>query len=147
MQHTDKYQFNLIDRDDPFTPDALNDNANKLEAALERHSAEVAGVLAAKGNCQIVTGSYVGNGKFGDKNKNTITFEGAPLLLIVQGDEGFFAFVGTEKVSAFRSNHAYLTPIYLTWEENSVSWYSGEEVIAQLNSKDVTYHYILFYQA
>ena len=35
MQHTDKYKLNLIENSDAFSPDALNENMQKLEAALE----------------------------------------------------------------------------------------------------------------
>ena len=36
MQQTDKYQLNLIENEDTFSPDPLNGNAEKLEAALIR---------------------------------------------------------------------------------------------------------------
>ena len=32
MQHTDKYKLNLIEKDDVFSPDALNDNARSTES-------------------------------------------------------------------------------------------------------------------
>lgn len=35
MQQTEKYKLNLIEKNDPFSPDPLNENAQKLEAALE----------------------------------------------------------------------------------------------------------------
>ena len=35
MQHTEKYRFDLIERDDVFSPDALNGNMEKVERALE----------------------------------------------------------------------------------------------------------------
>lgn len=34
MQQTDKYKLNLMDRDDAFSPDPLNENMEKLEAAI-----------------------------------------------------------------------------------------------------------------
>ena len=39
MQHTDKYKLNLIENSDAFSPDALNENMQKLEAALEEVTA------------------------------------------------------------------------------------------------------------
>ena len=36
MQHTEKYNFSLIDADDAFSPDALNANARQLEDQLAR---------------------------------------------------------------------------------------------------------------
>ena len=38
MQHTEKYRFDLIERDDVFSPDALNGNMEKVERALERET-------------------------------------------------------------------------------------------------------------
>lgn len=35
MQHTEKYRFDLIERDDVFSPDALNGNMEKVEGALK----------------------------------------------------------------------------------------------------------------
>ena len=35
MQHTNKYKLNLIEKDDTFSPDPLNDNMEKVERALE----------------------------------------------------------------------------------------------------------------
>lgn len=42
MQQTDKYKLNLIETSDTFSPEALNENAQKLEAALEAVRAEAA---------------------------------------------------------------------------------------------------------
>ena len=44
MQQTQKYKLNLIESSDPFLPEALNQNTQKLEnalsAAIEEHRAE-----------------------------------------------------------------------------------------------------------
>ena len=45
MQHTNKYKFNIIEADDPFSPDALNENTQKVEDALVTHEAVVDSVL------------------------------------------------------------------------------------------------------
>ena len=47
MQQTDKYQLSLIDRNDTFSPAPLNENAQKLEAAI---AAEAAAEAAARQN-------------------------------------------------------------------------------------------------
>ena len=39
MQQTNKYKLNLIEKDDTFSPDPLNDNMEKVERALEREAA------------------------------------------------------------------------------------------------------------
>ena len=48
MQQTNKYKFNLIDTSDAFGPEPLNDNANKLETALDQHEAAVSAALASQ---------------------------------------------------------------------------------------------------
>ena len=48
MQHTTKYNFNLIETSDPFGPEALNDNARKLETALTDHESTVDGALRSQ---------------------------------------------------------------------------------------------------
>ena len=41
MQQTEKYKLNLIESSDPFLPDALNTNTQKIEAAMLAHEAAV----------------------------------------------------------------------------------------------------------
>ena len=41
MQHTDKYKLDLIEKEDAFSPDALNENTQKVEAALIAHEGAV----------------------------------------------------------------------------------------------------------
>jgi len=78
MQQTNKYKLNLIEKDDAFSPDPLNENARKVEAALDA-KASAAGAKAAKAALEaadaaldrrvtaieahhIYVGSYVGTG-------------------------------------------------------------------------------------
>ena len=37
MQHTDKYKLDLLEKEDAFSPDALNANTQKVEEALIAH--------------------------------------------------------------------------------------------------------------
>ena len=55
MQQTSKYQFNLVEGSDDFSPTPLNQNMEKVEALLADLGAEA----AEKG---FVIGSYTGNG-------------------------------------------------------------------------------------
>ena len=73
MQQTEKYKLNLIERNDVFSPDALNQNMEKVETAIAGAQAETAAeaaagdaalaarVAALEGK-NIVIGSYRGNG-------------------------------------------------------------------------------------
>ena len=76
MQHTDKYKLNLIETSDAFSPDALNENTQKLEAALEEVTAHadagdqaeaaaraaLAQRVTALEARRVVVGTYTGNG-------------------------------------------------------------------------------------
>ena len=39
MQHTEKYKLDLIEKDDTFSPDPLNENMKKVEGALKAEAA------------------------------------------------------------------------------------------------------------
>lgn len=47
MQQTEKYKLNLVERDDVFSPDPLNENMEKVERALESEAAARAAADAA----------------------------------------------------------------------------------------------------
>lgn len=85
MQHTEKYNFSIIDADDPFSPDALNDNARTLETQLARVDGEIArvdGTLAAA--VKFTCGTYDGNG--GVNRKIPLSF--TPKVVFVAEDRG-----------------------------------------------------------
>lgn len=61
MQQTDKYKLKTIDPDDPFSPDAINDHARKLETELARMDGEIARVDGAA--VKFASGTYNGDGE------------------------------------------------------------------------------------
>lgn len=69
MKQTNQYKLNLIEKDDTFSPDPLNDNTAKLEAALNAASAASAAqdaaleqrIIVLEGH-KIAVGTYTGNG-------------------------------------------------------------------------------------
>ena len=99
MQQTNKYKLNLIEKDDTFSPDPLNDNMEKVEEALEREAAARQAADAAEAQARadadaaldrriqtieahkIVFGS-AGNGS------TTANLGFTPLLLYVTGMNG-----------------------------------------------------------
>ena len=48
MQHTKKYRFDLIEKEDVFSPDALNENMEKVEGALKAETAARSAADAAE---------------------------------------------------------------------------------------------------
>ena len=88
MQQTEKYQFNLIEPSDTFSPDPLNENMEKVEVQLDTVRAEAAaGDAALEQRVQVLElhkfayGYYTGNGeKAGDSQIIEVGF--TPKILI-----------------------------------------------------------------
>lgn len=85
MQQTETLKLNLIETGDPISPAPINENAEKLEAALaalDGTAADLQGrvtVLEAK---KMVVGTYEGTGSYG-LGSQTIKLGFSPLALIV----------------------------------------------------------------
>ena len=109
----------------------------------------------ADSKCKIVSGSYTGTGTYGSDNKNSLTFDGTPKLLIVS----------STVTSAYGGRHTYPQLIFVYGESgdiaslitsgsevfssakvsgigNTVSWYSADEAAQQLNVSGTKYNYI-----
>ncbi len=61
MQQTEKYKLNLIERNDPFSPDALNQNTQKVEDAMAAHEAGIEQRLTVLEAHKIYAGTYAGS--------------------------------------------------------------------------------------
>lgn len=105
---------------------------------------------------RIETGSYVGTGTYGSGNKNSLTFDKPPkmliiaspantsygdtrsynLLLYISGFNGLAPSRFTNKTDGF-----YMVTI--SGSGNTVSWYSDESSLYQLNVSGATYDYIV----
>ena len=129
-------------------------NASELNA--------ISGTLEKLDTSSIVVGTYVGNGNYGSATPNTITFTGDPgklrAIYIWDGPNGNYIFGGFLWIrtsaaqpqinySDWGYNDPALTasPVYVTWADDSVSWYSLQDVYRQLNYTGTTYKYIAFF--
>ena len=95
---------------------------------------------------KLTVGTYEGNGNNGSSNKNTLTFDFIPKLVIVSSDYVYsnYAMGGIPWINGEISGWVSINQkyeVYLTWKENSVSWYGSNREV-QLNTTGVTYHYI-----
>ena len=125
--HTPNFNLCQWEADDKVLRADFNDDNQKIDAAL-------AGLQQSMGNCRIVTGSYVGTGKYGPSNRNTLTFDGKPLAVFIMAQahssNTWAAFLpmirGTQWASAS-------TPCTVTWSENGVSWYHDDSAQYQLS--------------
>ncbi len=103
MQQTDQYQLNLIEKDDTFSPDPLNENARRLEEALQaaREAGdaeaaareELAQRVAALEVHKIAAGSYTAG-----SSPQTINVGFYPRAAIVHGGSGG-TFLATRSAS------------------------------------------------
>lgn len=93
---------------------------------------------------QIETGSYVGTGTYEENNPNSLTFGFVPKFVCIEeiGSipvQAFFIYNAsyTRNTSSTNSN----SDIKVTWDSNTLSWYSGSSS-SQLNDNSRTYYYI-----
>lgn len=59
MQQTDKYKLNLIEKDDVFSPDALNENMEKVEGAIAAGDAALDQRVVALEARKMAVGWYI----------------------------------------------------------------------------------------
>lgn len=97
---------------------------------------------------KIETGSYVGTGTYGASNPNTLTFGFTPKVVIISingtstyGGAIFMAGQTRSSYAGIAYNVDSSDMPHLTWNENSVSWYSTKRSYFQLN-ETYTYNYL-----
>lgn len=109
----------------------------------------------ADSKCKIVSGSYTGTGTYGRNNKNSLTFDGKPKLLIVSstvssaygGKRTYpqLIFVYGESgdiASLITSGSEVFSSATVSGSGNTVSWYSADAAAQQLNVSGTKYNYI-----
>ena len=94
---------------------------------------------------QIATGSYVGTGKYGSNNPNSLTFEFEPQLVIITGQYSGsqvawpLLFMRNNTTAFEMGEGAYTCKV--TWNGKIVKWYSTENAGRQMNYNGRTYYY------
>ena len=77
--HTPHYNLSQWERDDRILMEDFNEDNTKIDTALaglEETAAEHAAALARRGNCQVYTTTYTGNGG----SSKSLYFPGKPCL-------------------------------------------------------------------
>lgn len=110
---------------------------------------------------KVVTGSYVGNGTYGQSNPNTLTFSKTPKMFgiyAVENPSGADIFLDATMIE--ENMYPWLSGQTLdlilsqskrtkmTFTDNTVSWYcydSNPNAMAQLNVSGYTYYYFVAY--
>ena len=132
--HTPNFNLCQWEADDKVLRSDFNADNQKIDAAL-------AGLQQSMGNCRIVTGSYVGTGKYGPSNRNTLTFDGKPLLVIIQNAFSITAVSPAPTAPVLQDGGNQYYSVSLTWTDNNVSWYNESLPERQLNVSGRTYYY------
>lgn len=134
MQQTEKYQFNLIEGSDPFSPEPLNQNMEKVEGALTARA-------------RVLTGSYTGAGQYGADHPNVLEFPDAerpPSVIFVNEANGSASAVlvrgAAYSICYWDTYNRYV--IRLTWTDKGVRWYSADSSNRQFNSGSTAYSYV-----
>ena len=103
MQQTEKYKLNLIEKGDVFSPDALNENARKVEEAIAAEAAaqgqaRAADIAALDQRLQVFEAHKLVIGSAGEDEKIYLGF--TPKVLFVKGSNGHQVYFNG-KVSGF----------------------------------------------
>ena len=149
-KHTANYQLNQWEPTDRILCTDFNADNAKIDAALKAAAdlaASAQAAAAGSGNCQIVTGTYTGDGLSGSSHPNTLTFSGKPLLVIVHSVERYNTaserMVLVNGASWGFSEHVNNYNSLVTWGDTSVSWYDPDEnYIRQMNISNRKYVYV-----
>lgn len=136
MNQTANYQLNQWAASDRIQMTDFNSDNQKIDAAL--------GSMV-----KIASGTYTGAGTYGSGNKNTLTFDFAPKIVLIAanttscGGAGTILIRGQTKSAGLGANYNdYSLKLTVAWNDKTLSWYSSDTADRQLNTSGTTYHYI-----
>ena len=129
------------------SPPMITTNTTKKDYSVHTPIADNCedGIIQALGAARIETGFYIGTDTAGEDEKSTLTFSFCPKVVIIvqsNANTGGFPWIygATRGYSYLNPNNAYYA--YITWFENSITWYSNNASLGQLNELDKVYYYI-----
>ena len=143
MNYTTNYQLPTWVETDRIQMDDFNDMTEKLDAALVEVQNSVDGqtvAIAAKGNCQLYAGSYVGTGTYGTSSPNSFTFPKIPLAVLISDSYAGYVLWATNGMRQSYAQSSQGTVVNLTWEGNTVKWVNNNTNVGQLNYQGRTYY-------
>ena len=104
----------------------------------------VASKVLQAGNCKIEYGSYTGTGNYSSAHKNSLTFSGQPLFVVVMGNNqgAIVIMLRNIPLTPFLISYNSNENVYVLWDtSNSVSW-SANSANSQMNARGAKYYYI-----
>ena len=136
MQHTNQYQFNLIESGDTFSPQPLNENAEKMEQALAEQA------LALSSQIKFKVGTYTGTGTLGSTGKTVIKFPFDPKFVLIWGSTAFIGLFAKDGTTRILYGNSSNQP-GVTWGTKSLSfWTSVSDASYQLNAEGCSYSWL-----
>ncbi len=137
--YTQHYGLHQWEPEDPFLRTDFNEDFQKIDAALE-------GVAVKTVN--VVSGSYIGTGEYGEAAPNQLSLPFVPALVILVADavrmlaSGTVFLRGQNYSAGIGVAYSDWSALNLTvsWNENTLSWYC-EDAGDQLNKEGITYRY------
>ena len=137
MEYTTNYQLPQWVETDRIMMDDFNDLTEKLDEALSE--------IPGKGNCQIYTTSYVGNGRYGADYQNSLTFPSKPRILMIGGGYGYLFYIYNSTYALFFSDAWSSRTV--TWSDNTITWRHEESARKQLNMSSMVYYVVALLDA
>lgn len=124
---------------------AADATAEKADAAtVQQTVAALQTALGSSGKtCRISSGSYAGNGKTGQSNPSSLTFDFTPVLVVIIRKSS----PGTHTLFVRPNGYGPMgdTMGTITWGEKKVSWYCQNPQVAgdvQMNMSGSDYYYV-----
>lgn len=130
---TENFEINQWAAEDPVLRGNFNQDNAKLETAL-----------AAKGNCRIVTGYYVGSGQGNMSHPINLEFGAPPLFTVITDNYTRLILVrGITYATAYKGDTTSRTQV--VWTDTGVSWSCSntfQDAEEMLDKEGTTYYYI-----
>ena len=144
-QQTPNYRLSRWAGTDRILVEEFNRDNAAIDAALKANADAITAAAAAQNNCTVVCGTYTGTGGYTADSKNTLTFAGKPMLVIVYAVGESYKMHGLVFVRGtyctYNNRGSASDTIHISWGENSVSWYTGDAEY-QANKNSTLYAYV-----
>ena len=151
MQQTSKYQFNLVDTTDDFSPAPLNQNAQKTEAALVAMEESLTGQIEemegslASLAANVGTAGKTGTGTYGQDTPTVFACDFKPMLVIVGWQDYQYSppLVLVHGVDLAPTEFFQYQAVSVIWEDRQVKIYSTDAEETQFNKEGHAYRYLI----
>lgn len=134
--YTQHYQLHQWEPNDNFLRTDFNTDLEKIDTALHATDTKVP---------SLTVGTYTGTGTFGDGSTCTLTFTFKPTIVIIfapaQRNYEILCLPG-EVGNAMPIGSSSGDYNYVTWQGNTVKWYSTTSEVQQFNQAGGKYYYL-----